>query len=104
VLATFDGRARTVRCALAIREAMRGLDLSIRLGIHTGEVELRGDDIGGIAVHLAARVGDLAAPGEVLVSRSVVDLMAGSDIDFEDRGEHELKGIPGTWRLSAVGG
>jgi class 3 adenylate cyclase len=104
VLATFDGPGRTVRCALAIREAVRGLDLSVRIGIHTGEVELRGDDVGGIAVHLAARVAALAAPGEVLVSRTVVDLMAGSDIAFEERGEHELKGVPGTWRVFAVGG
>jgi class 3 adenylate cyclase len=74
----------------------------VRLGLHTGEVEQRGDDIGGIAVHTAARVQALAGPGEVLVSRTVTDLVAGSGIDFEDRGEHELKGVPGTWRLYSV--
>jgi class 3 adenylate cyclase len=70
--------------------------------LHTGEVELMGDDIAGIAVHISARVSELAAPGEVLVSRTVVDLVAGSGIKFEDRGEHELKGVPGTWRLYRV--
>jgi class 3 adenylate cyclase len=102
VLATFDGPARAIRCALAIREAMRGLDLAIRVGIHTGEVELRGGDIGGIAVHIGARVSEQAEPAEVLVSRTVVDLLAGSDFEFTDRGEHELKGVPGAWRLFSV--
>ena len=88
----------------AIRDGVRGLGIEIRTGIHTGEVEVRGDDIGGIAVHLAKRVESLAAPGDVLVSRTVVDLVAGSTIEFEDRGEHELKGVPGTWRLYAVKG
>jgi class 3 adenylate cyclase len=83
-------------------EGVGALGLAIRAGLHTGEVELRGDDIGGVAVHTAARVGALAASGEVLVSRTVVDLVAGSGIDFEDRGEHELKGVPGTWKLFAV--
>jgi class 3 adenylate cyclase len=101
-LATFDGPARAIRCALAIREAMRGLDLAVRAGIHTGEVELRGDDVGGIAVHIGARVSDRARPGEVLVSRTVADLVAGSGIEFEDRGEHDLKGVPGRWRLFAA--
>jgi class 3 adenylate cyclase len=104
VLITFDGPARAIRCALAIREAVRGLDLTLRLGIHTGEVELRGDDVGGIAVHIGARVAALADPGEVLVSRTVVDLLVGSDFGFTDRGEHELKGVPGNWRLFAVNG
>ena len=101
-LATFDGPARAIRCALAIREAMRGLDLAVRAGIHTGEVELRDDDVGGIAVHIGARVSDRARPGEVLVSRTVADLVAGSGIEFEDRGEYELKGVPGPWRLFAA--
>jgi class 3 adenylate cyclase len=101
-LATFDGPARAIRCALAIREAMRGLDLGVRIGIHTGEVELRGDDIGGIAVHVGARVSQHAEAGEVLVSRTVTDLVAGSGIEFENRGEHELKGVSGTWQLFAV--
>jgi class 3 adenylate cyclase len=74
----------------------------MRAGLHTGEVELRGDDVGGVAVHMAARVGALAASGEVLVSRTVVDLVAGSGIDFDDRGEHDLKGVPGRWRLFAA--
>ena len=101
-LATFDGPARAVRCASAIEEAVQGLDLQIRAGVHTGEVELRGDDLTGIAVHLAARVQALASPREVLVSSTVKDLVAGSGIEFEDRGDYELKGVPGTWRLFAV--
>ncbi len=102
VLATFDGPARAIRYATALRDALRSLDLEIRAGLHTGEVELRGDDLAGIAVHLTARVEALAQPGEVLVSRTVVDLVAGSGIEFVDRGEHELKGVPGSWRLFAV--
>jgi class 3 adenylate cyclase len=82
--------------------ALRPLGVEIRAGLHTGEVQLRDTDIGGIAVHTAARVQALAEPGEVLVSRTVVDLMAGSGIDFADRGEHELKGVPGAWRLFSV--
>ena len=101
-LATFDSPARAIRCALAIREAVRALDLTLRIGIHTGEVEVRGQDVGGIAVHVAARVMSLGEPGEVYVSRTVADLVAGSDIELEERGEHELKGVPGTWRLLAV--
>jgi len=101
-LATFDGPARAIRCACAIRDATPALDLQVRLGLHTGEIEQRGQDIGGIAVHLAARVQARAQAGEVLVSRTVVDLVAGSGITFEDRAEHELKGVPGTWRLFAV--
>ena len=78
------------------------MGIEVRAGLHTGEVELIGEDIGGIAVHIGARVSALAHPGEVLVSRTVVDLVAGSGIEFEDRGEHDLKGVPGSWRLSAV--
>jgi len=101
-LATFDGPARAIRCGLAVREAMRGLGLEVRAGVHTGEVELRGDDVGGIAVHIAARVAASAGAGEVLVSRTVADLIAGSDVQLTDRGEYELKGIPERWRLFAV--
>ena len=104
ILATFDGPARAVRCASAIRDALVGLGLQVRAGLHTGEIEMNGDDIGGIAVHIAARVETVARPGEVLVSRTVVDLVAGSGLDFEDRGEHDLKGVPGSWRLFAVAG
>jgi class 3 adenylate cyclase len=98
-LATFDGPARAVRCALAISDAATELGVSVRAGIHTGELEMMGDDIGGIAVHIGARIAALAAPGEVLVSRTVVDLVAGSGITFADRGEYDLKGVPHTWRL-----
>jgi class 3 adenylate cyclase len=103
-LATFDGPAAAIRCGLAIRDAMRALDLPVRVGVHTGEVDVRGEDVGGIAVHIAARVSDLAATGEVLVSRTVADLVTGSGTAFTDRGEHELKGVAGTWRLFAVEG
>jgi class 3 adenylate cyclase len=102
MVATFDGPARAVRCAQAIRDGLRPLGIDVRAGLHTGEIERRGSDIGGIAVHIGARVSALAGPGEVLVSRTVTDLVAGSGIDFEDRGEHELKGVPGTWRVYAV--
>jgi class 3 adenylate cyclase len=98
-LASFDGPARAVRCALAIAEATKALGVDLHLGLHTGECDIRGDDLGGLAVHIAARVGSLAAPGEVLVSGTVKDLVAGSRIDFVDRGEHQLKGVPGTSRL-----
>ncbi len=101
-LATFDGPARGIRCALAITSAAAELRVEVRSGLHTGEVELMGADIGGIAVHTGARVSALARPGEVLVSRTVVDLVAGSGIAFTDRGEHELKGVPGRWQLFAV--
>ncbi len=103
-LATFDGPARAIRCAEAILEAVRPLGIELRIGLHTGEIELMGDDVGGIGVHIGARVGALADPGEVLVSRTVVDLVAGSGIEFEARGEHELKGVPGRWQLYAVAG
>jgi len=102
VLATFDGPGRAVRCACALRDALRPLGLDIRAGLHSGEIELRGDDVAGMAVHIGARVSALAGAGEVLVSRTVTDLVAGSGIEFEDRGEHELKGVPGTWHLYSV--
>ncbi len=102
VLAIFDGPARAVQCAGAIREALQQLGVQIRAGLHTGEVERRGEDLSGVAVHLAQRVQGRAEPGEILVSRTVVDLVAGSDLRFEDKGEHELKGVPGSWRLFTV--
>jgi class 3 adenylate cyclase len=102
LLATFDGPARAVRCAQAVAAEVRAVGLEVRAGVHTGEVELRGDDVGGIAVHVGARVAALAGAGEVLASRTVTDLVAGSGIVFEDRGEHALKGVPGTWRLFAA--
>lgn len=102
-LATFDGPARGIRCATAIRDAARAqFGLEVRSGLHTGEVEVMGDDLGGIAVHIGARVGGIARGGEVLVSGTVKDLVVGSGIEFEDRGEQELKGVPGQWRLWAV--
>ena len=102
--ATFDGPARAIRCAQAIRDGIRRLGIDIRAGLHTGELELTGEAVGGIAVHIGARVAAHAGAGEVLVSRTVADLVAGSGIAFADRGEHELKGVPGTWRLFAVEG
>ncbi len=102
LLATFDGPARAVRCAQAICEGVRLLGIEIRAGLHTGEVELRGEDIGGIAVHIGQRVSALAGAGEVLVSRTVTDLVAGSGLQFVERGEKELKGVPGTWAVFAV--
>jgi Adenylate and Guanylate cyclase catalytic domain len=101
-MATFDGPARAIRCASAITEGVDQLGLQIRAGLHTGECELLGDDVGGIAVHIGARVAANAGPGEVLVSSTVRDLVAGSGIRFEDRGVHPLKGVPGEWRLLAV--
>ena len=102
-LATFDGPARGVRCATSLRDAVRDrYGLEIRTGLHTGEIELIGEDVGGIAVHIGARVGARARAGEVLVSSTVKDLVAGSGIRFEDRGEHELKGVPDRWRIFAV--
>ena len=103
-LARFDGPARAIRCAMAIRDVLRSLGLEVRAGVHTGEVELRDDDISGIAVHIAARVAAAAGPGEVLVSRIVVDLVAGSGLSFAARGEHALKGVAGEWGLFAVEG
>jgi class 3 adenylate cyclase len=101
-LATFDGPARGIRCARSLVAAADDIGLSLRAGLHTGECEVRGDDIAGIAVHIAARVSSLAAPGEVLVSRTVRDLVAGSGIEFEARGRHTLKGVPDEWDLLAV--
>ena len=102
-LATFDGLARAIRCACAIRDSVHPFGIQVRSGLHTGEYELMGDDVGGIAVNIGARVGALAGPDEVLVSSTVKDLVAGSGISFKDRGPHELKGVPDTWRLFQVG-
>jgi class 3 adenylate cyclase/alpha-beta hydrolase superfamily lysophospholipase len=102
VLATFDGPGRAVRCACALRDALRTLAIEIRAGIHTGEVEVRGDDISGIGVHVAARVMDHADPGQIWVSGAVPLLMAGSNVEFESRGEWALKGVPGEWPLLAI--
>jgi pimeloyl-ACP methyl ester carboxylesterase len=101
-LATFDGPARAVRCACAISDKVRALGLEVRAGLHTGECEVMGDKLGGIAVHIGARVAALARPGEVLVSTTVKDLVAGSGLSFQDRGAQQLKGVPGDWRLFAV--
>ena len=98
-LATFDGPARAVRCALAIALAVRQLGIDVRAGVHTGECELMGDNVGGIAVHTGARIMAKAEPGSVFVSRTVKDLVSGSGINFQDHGVHQLKGIPGEWRL-----
>jgi class 3 adenylate cyclase len=102
LLATFDGPARAVRCAHALAEALRSLDVDIRAGVHTGEVERRGDDVGGIAVHIGQRVASLATPGEVLVSGTVHDLVFGSGIEFKAKGSKTLRGVPGRWRLFAA--
>jgi class 3 adenylate cyclase len=102
LLATFDGPARAIRCACAIRERVKPLGLQVRTGLHTGECELIGDDVGGIAVHIGARVASAANPDEVLVSSTVRDLVAGSGIKFTDRGPHTLKGLADEWRLFAV--
>lgn len=101
-LAAFDGPARAVRCACAIGDAVRQLGLRIRAGVHTGECEVIGDKLGGIAVHIGARVAALSAPDEVLVSSTVKDLVAGSGLRFFDRGVHSLRGVPGEWRLFAA--
>jgi DNA-binding NarL/FixJ family response regulator len=101
-LALFDGPARAIRCAVAIRRELRAEGVEVRIGLHSGEVELRADDVGGIAVHLGARVAATASPGEVVVSSTVRDLVAGSGIGFVDRGEHDFKGVPDRWRLFAV--
>jgi class 3 adenylate cyclase len=102
LFATFDGPARAIRCACAIRDSLRDLDLDVRARLHTGECERDGERITGIAVHIGARVAAIAGPGEVLVSRTVKDLVAGSGIELDDRGEHELKGVPGEWQLFSV--
>jgi len=103
-LATFDGPARAIACACAIRDAVSRLGLGVRAGLHTGEIEITESDVAGIAVHIGQRVSSLAQPGEVLVSRTVVDLVVGSGIQFSDRGEHSLKGVPGSWKIFAVEG
>lgn len=104
LLATFDGPARAIRCARVLTDAIRPLGTEVRAGIHTGEIETLADDVAGIAVHAAQRICTLASPNEDLVSRTVTDLVAGSGIDFSDRGEHRLKGVPGTWSVFAVEG
>jgi class 3 adenylate cyclase len=102
MLATFDGPARAVRCATTIREALAASGINLRAGLHTGEIELRDGDVAGLAVHIAGRVADVAAPGEILVSRTVVDLTGGSGITYDPRGDHKLKGIPGKWPIFAA--
>ena len=101
-LAMFDGPQRAIRCAMAIRDAVQALGIEVRAGLHTGECEVRGEDIGGIAVHIGARVSALAGPNDVLVSSTLRDLVIGSGLEFENRGAHELKGVPGDWQLFAV--
>jgi class 3 adenylate cyclase len=101
-LCAFDGPAQAIRCAESIIETVLSQGIELRVGIHTGECDIRGDDLGGLAVHIAARVGASARAGEVLVSSTVKDLVVGSGLEFKDRGEHELKGVPGSWRLYAL--
>jgi class 3 adenylate cyclase len=101
-LATFDGPARAIRCGLSIRDGASRLGIPVRIGLHTGELELRDEDVGGIAVHIAQRVMSAAAPDEVLVSSTIKDLVAGAQLQFDDRGEHTLKGVAGSWRLFAA--
>jgi class 3 adenylate cyclase len=101
-LALFDAPTRAIRCALAMRDELRALEIDVRIGMHSGEVELRGGDVGGIAVNIGARVASAGSSGEVLVSSTVRDLVKGSGIGFEDRGDRELKGVPDPWRLFAV--
>jgi len=101
-LATFDGPARAVRCATALGKRVGELGIELRAGLHAGEIELIGNDVGGMAVHIGARIGALGGPGEVLASSTVRDLVVGSGIEFAERGEHELKGVPGSWRVFAA--
>jgi len=101
-LATFDGPQRAIRCAMSIRDAVLPLGLEVRAGLHSGECELRGDDIGGISVHIGARVCNLAGASEVLVSGTLRDLVIGSGLQFDERGVHQLKGVPGDWRVFAL--
>jgi len=101
-LSTFDGPVRAMRCACAIRDGAHRIGIEVRAGLHTGEIAVRSEDVAGIAVHIAARVESKAQPGEVLVSSAIPPLVAGSGISFLDRGEHDLKGVPGPWRLLAV--
>ena len=102
ILATFDGPARAIRCARAVADVARVLGLEVRAGLHTGEIEMRGGDVSGLAVHIGARISALGSAGEVLVSGTVRDLVVGSGLEFDERGEHELRGIEGRWRLLAV--
>jgi class 3 adenylate cyclase len=104
LLATFDGPARAVRAALAMRDGSEALELELRAGIHVGECELRADDVAGIAVHIAARLEGAAGPGEVVVSSTVKDLVVGSGLEFSERGSQELKGVPGQWSLYTATG
>ena len=104
VLAVFDGPARAITCVQALVSRVADLGLALRAGVHTGECEVMGDDLGGIAVHIGARVGALAGPGEILVTKTVVDLVVGSGLEFSGRGDHTLKGVPGTWPLYQVTG
>ncbi len=101
-LAIFDGPQRAIRCAMAIRDTVQALGIEMRAGLHTGECEVRGDDIGGIGVHIGARVSALAGANDVLVSSTLRDLVIGSGLNFEERGAHQLKGVPGEWHLFAV--
>jgi pimeloyl-ACP methyl ester carboxylesterase len=102
IVAVFDGPARAVRCAQSLVAEMPTIGIEVRVGVHTGEIELRGDEVAGVAVHIGARTEALAGPGEVLTTRTVKDLVVGSDITFEERGTHELRGVPGTWELYAA--
>ena len=102
MFAVFDGPARAIRCAGAIRDAVHNLGLEVRAGLHTGECEVKGSKVSGIAVHMGARIAAAARPQEILVSGTVRDLVAGSGIKFDDRGPHILKGVPNEWRLFAV--
>jgi class 3 adenylate cyclase len=102
ILATFDGPARAVRCAAELLDAAAAQGITLRAGLHTGEIEIRPTDVTGIAVHIANRITGLADPSEILVSRTVVDLTAGSGLQFEARGQHQLKGVPGTWPTFAA--
>jgi len=104
VLATFDGPARAIDCAVEVVGAVRGLGLEVRVGLHTGEVEITPDDVRGIAVHVASRIMALAGPGEVLVSGAIPPLVLGSGLEFEDLGAHDLKGVPGPWTVARVAG
>ncbi len=101
-LATFDGPARAVRAGTAIAEAISPLGVSVRAGVHTGEVELVGKDVAGLAVHIGARIAAIAGAGEMLASQTVKDLVVGSDLVFESRGSHTLKGVPGEWQVYAI--
>jgi len=101
-LAVFDGPARGIRCALAVMTAVHDLGLEVRIGVHTGECEAIGEAVAGMAVHIGARVSALAGPDEVIVSSTVKDLVVGSGFAFKDRGQHQLKGVPGEWQLFAV--